>query len=54
MFVFLKGYVLSKEALRRFVEEAMPNTKMCRGDGHGAEDAELGKFRYPLVFLSNS
>ncbi|CAG0923446.1 unnamed protein product, partial [Notodromas monacha] len=35
------GYVLSKEALRKFVVEAMPNPSLCRADGHGAEDAEL-------------
>merc|ERR1711971_328024 len=33
------GYVLSKEALRRFATGA---TDTCRSDG-GAEDAELGK-----------
>lgn len=37
------GYVLSKEALRRFVEDAMPNKKLCRQDHAGAEDVEIGK-----------
>ncbi|KAK4320648.1 hypothetical protein Pmani_008481 [Petrolisthes manimaculis] len=37
------GYVLSREALRRFVEEAIPNPKKCRQDHGGAEDVEIGK-----------
>ncbi|XP_054742111.1 glycoprotein-N-acetylgalactosamine 3-beta-galactosyltransferase 1 [Anastrepha obliqua] len=37
------GYVLSKEAVRRFVEKAIPNKKLCKQDGTGAEDAEIGK-----------
>ncbi|CAG0922497.1 unnamed protein product, partial [Notodromas monacha] len=37
------GYVLSKEALRKFVVEAMPNSSLCRADGHGAEDVEMAK-----------
>ncbi|XP_062541617.1 glycoprotein-N-acetylgalactosamine 3-beta-galactosyltransferase 1-like [Armigeres subalbatus] len=36
------GYVLSKEALKRFVEKAIPN-KSCRQDSGGSEDVELGK-----------
>lgn len=36
------GYVLSKTAVKRFVEEAIPN-KNCRQDNDGAEDVEMGK-----------
>lgn len=36
------GYVLSKEAVRAFVEEALPK-KSCRQDAGGAEDLEMGK-----------
>lgn len=37
------GYVLSREALRRFVEKALPNPKLCKKENSGAEDAEMGK-----------
>lgn len=37
------GYVLSREALRLFVEEALPNPRKCKQDYTGAEDAEMGK-----------
>ncbi|XP_073821326.1 glycoprotein-N-acetylgalactosamine 3-beta-galactosyltransferase 1-like [Musca autumnalis] len=36
------GYVLSKEAVRRFVEEAIPNATLCKQANTGAEDAEIG------------
>jgi glycoprotein-N-acetylgalactosamine 3-beta-galactosyltransferase len=36
------GYVLSKEAVIRFVEQAIPNGKKCRQDHKGAEDVEIG------------
>ncbi|XP_055594162.1 glycoprotein-N-acetylgalactosamine 3-beta-galactosyltransferase 1-like [Uranotaenia lowii] len=36
------GYVLSKTAVKRFVEEAIPNQN-CRQDHNGAEDVEMGK-----------
>ncbi|XP_046656575.1 glycoprotein-N-acetylgalactosamine 3-beta-galactosyltransferase 1-like isoform X2 [Daphnia pulicaria] len=37
------GYVLSKEATRRFVKEGYFNALICRHDHQGAEDAEMGK-----------
>lgn len=36
------GYVLSREAVRRLVEEAMPYKDKCRQDHGGAEDVEIG------------
>ncbi|XP_054287746.1 glycoprotein-N-acetylgalactosamine 3-beta-galactosyltransferase 1-like [Macrosteles quadrilineatus] len=37
------GYVLSKEAVHRFVTQAIPNPKLCKEEGSGAEDVEIGK-----------
>ena len=39
------GYVLSKEALKRFVVQGVSDETglICRHDGEGAEDVELGK-----------
>lgn len=34
---------LFSEALRRFVEDGLPNPKKCKEQGTGAEDAEMGK-----------
>ena len=36
------GYVLSKEAVKRFVERALKSPE-CRQDGGGSEDVELGR-----------
>ncbi|CAG9769859.1 unnamed protein product [Ceutorhynchus assimilis] len=37
------GYILSKEALRRFVEDALPNRHICRSKDTGDEDVEISK-----------
>ncbi|XP_065353109.1 glycoprotein-N-acetylgalactosamine 3-beta-galactosyltransferase 1 [Cloeon dipterum] len=37
------GYVLSREALKRFVVDGIPNPKKCRQDHDGSEDVEMGK-----------
>ena len=34
------GYVLSKQAVIRFVEEGIPNKQNCRQDADGAEDGK--------------
>ncbi|KAF7989049.1 hypothetical protein HCN44_007359 [Aphidius gifuensis] len=37
------GYVLSNEAVRKFVNEGLNDSKKCRSDNGGAEDVEMGK-----------
>lgn len=37
------GYVLSAEALRRFVGRALPNPTLCSASHSGSEDVEMGK-----------
>ncbi|KAF7272752.1 glycoprotein-N-acetylgalactosamine 3-beta-galactosyltransferase 1-like [Rhynchophorus ferrugineus] len=37
------GYVLSKESVKRFVTEAIPNPEKCKSDNTGAEDVEIGR-----------
>ena len=37
------GYVLSKEALTRFITKGVDNPEICRMGGGGAEDLEMGR-----------
>lgn len=36
------GYVLSRESMRRFVEDAIPDVTKCSQSASGTEDLELG------------
>lgn len=42
---------MSREALRKFVEEAIPNPKKCRQDSGGAEDVEIGKCKQDFFII---
>ena len=44
------GYVLSREALKRFVEQAFPDKSKCRQDHGGSEDVEMGELHFYGVF----
>ena len=46
------GYVLSKEALRRFVVEAIPNATLCKQSNSGAEDVEIGRCLYHVNVIA--
>jgi hypothetical protein len=43
------GYVLSREALKRFIEQAVPDKTKCRQDHGGAEDVEMGELCFHAV-----
>lgn len=36
------GYVLSKSAVIKFVEEGIPNKNKCKQSPDGSEDVEIG------------
>ena len=37
------GYVLSKEALKRFTQVGLKNSTLCKEDDIGAEDVNMGE-----------
>jgi len=44
------GYVISREALKRFVEQSLPDKSKCQQDHGGAEDVEMGELQFFVFF----
>ncbi|XP_042885619.1 glycoprotein-N-acetylgalactosamine 3-beta-galactosyltransferase 1-like [Penaeus japonicus] len=42
------GHVMGREAIRRFVEQAIPNHKICKPERSKGEDVGMGEFLRPL------